>query len=47
VYKTLRTRHLQDIPRQVGLLIAYMTGGLVVLGVALWLIQVWALRATG
>ncbi|MBN1555780.1 MAG: hypothetical protein JXA11_13630 [Phycisphaerae bacterium] len=39
VYKTVRVAELHQLPRQVIVLIAYMTGGLAVLGAALWLVQ--------
>jgi hypothetical protein len=39
VYKTVRTHNLQQLPRQIAVLMAYITGGLVVLAVGLWLVQ--------
>lgn len=41
VYKTLRAYRVGQIPRQAGLLAAYMTGGLVALAAGLWLVQIW------
>lgn len=40
IYKTVRTDSLCRLPRQIAVLIGYMTGGLVVLAVLLWLVQV-------
>ena len=39
VYKTIRTDDLAKLPRQVAGLMAYMAGGLALLGAALWLVQ--------
>lgn len=39
VYKTIRCAHVADVPRQFLHLAAYMTGGLVALGLAAWLVQ--------
>ncbi len=39
VYKTVRTHNIRRLPRQIGVLMAYITGGLVVLAVGLWLVQ--------
>ena len=40
VYKTVRTRDLRRLPREVlGLLMLYMVPGLVLLGVGLWLLM--------
>lgn len=40
VYKTLRTDNLRKLPKQIAMLLAYMVGGLLALGAALWLVQV-------
>jgi hypothetical protein len=39
VYKTCRVEHPRELPRELVILVAYMLGGLTVLGVGLWLIQ--------
>jgi hypothetical protein len=39
VYKTLRTAHPRLLPRELGSLMVYMIGGLVLLGATLWVIQ--------
>ena len=39
VYKTLRTEDLVRLPLEVARLVAYMVGGLVVLGGGLWLLH--------
>jgi len=39
VYKTIRADDIRKLPRQIAGLIAYMAGGLVLLGGVLWLIQ--------
>ena len=39
VYKTLRAGHYRRIPRDVVVLMAYMTTGLVALAVGLWAVQ--------
>lgn len=39
VYKTLRTENLRRLPLEIAALMGYMVGGLVVLGVGLWLVQ--------
>lgn len=39
VYKTIRTKNLNRLPREIALLVAYMCGGLVALGVVLWSIS--------
>ena len=38
-YKTVRTRDMKRLPRQIALLLAYMAGGLVALGLGLWLLH--------
>lgn len=38
-YKTIRTRDLRRLPIQIGSLLAYMAGGLIALGVALWMLH--------
>ncbi len=40
VYKTIRIGEIRSLPRHIPILIAYMTGGLVILGGALWLLQI-------
>lgn len=39
VYKTIRTRELRRLPLQIVALLAYMGGGLTILGTALWLLH--------
>jgi hypothetical protein len=39
VYKTLKIKNLQQLPAAFGILMLYMLGGLVLLGVALWAIR--------
>jgi len=39
VYKTVRIRNLNRLGWEVAVLMAYMTGGLMLLGAVLWLIQ--------
>lgn len=39
VYKTLRTQDLSRLPMEVARLVAYMAGGLAVLGAGLWLLH--------
>ena len=39
VYKTVRINDIRKLPRQIAALMAYMVGGLVLLGAALWLVQ--------
>jgi hypothetical protein len=39
VYKTVRTGDLRKLPREIAGLMVYMTGGLVLLGLVLWLVQ--------
>ncbi len=39
VYKTVRVRELRMLPKQAGILILYMLGGLFALGLGLWAIQ--------
>jgi len=39
VYKTVRTSDLRRLPREIAGLMVYMAGGLVLLGVVLWLVQ--------
>jgi len=39
VYKTVRTHDLHKLPREIAGLMVYMTGGLVLLGAVLWLVQ--------
>lgn len=39
VYKTLRTADLRRLPREVVGLMAYIVGGLILLGTVLWLVQ--------
>jgi hypothetical protein len=39
VYKTVRTSDLRKLPREITGLMVYMAGGLVLLGLVLWLVQ--------
>lgn len=39
VYKTVRVINLRQLPREIVMLIAYMVGGLIVLGGILWAVQ--------
>jgi len=39
VYKTIRTPRLARVPMEVFLLLVYMSGGLLALGIVLWAIQ--------
>jgi hypothetical protein len=36
IYKTIRTRNLRRLPLEIASLMAYMVGGLVLLGAVLW-----------
>ena len=38
IYKTIRTHDVRRLPLEILVLVGYMAGGLVILGVALWLI---------
>lgn len=38
VYKTIRTDNVRRLPIEIGKLIAYMIGGLILLGAVLWLV---------
>lgn len=37
VYKTARSRHIRDVPKETAVTLAYMFGGLIVLALVLWL----------
>ena len=39
VYKTIRTKNLQKLPAEIIMLMAYMIGGLILLGGILWAVQ--------
>ena len=39
VYKTIRTNDLRRLPREIGMLVAYMLIGLTIMGTALWLLH--------
>lgn len=39
VYKTIRTHDLRHLPREIGVLVAYMLIGLTIMGVGLWLLH--------
>jgi hypothetical protein len=39
VYKTVRVGNLSQLPYHIAILMAYMVGGLTLLGVAMWLVQ--------
>lgn len=39
VYKTVRTHNLRKLPFEIVGLMAYMVGGLILLGLVLWLVQ--------
>jgi uncharacterized membrane protein (UPF0182 family) len=38
-YKTIRVREIERLPREIVVLVLYMTIGVIVLGVGLWLVQ--------